>query len=80
MKLVKTFRLEESMIDELQKIADQSHGGNATSALEEIINQAVSIRNIDEDIRWQMYNAYQRATSQDGNDRAARNVVDALNI
>ena len=54
-KVVKTVRIEESLIDAVNKIADQEFNGNATAALEACIGQAVALRKIPENVRWGIY-------------------------
>lgn len=54
-KVVKTVRIEESLVEKLGDIAEQEFGGNATAALEAIIGQAADLRVIPEVVRWNIY-------------------------
>lgn len=54
-KVVKTVRIEESLVEKLGDIAEQEFGGNATAALEAIIGQAADLRVIPEVVRWSVY-------------------------
>ena len=54
-KVVKSVRIEESLFDDLTKIADSEFGGNATAALEACVSQAVALRKIPENVRWGIY-------------------------
>ena len=54
-KVVKTVRIEESLIDAVNKIADQEFSGNATAALEACMEQAIALRKIPENVRWGIY-------------------------
>lgn len=54
-KVVRTHRIEESLLDELSKIADAEFNGNATAALEACIEQAIALRKIPENVRWGIY-------------------------
>ena len=54
-KVVKTVRIEESLIEKLNEVADVEFGGNATAALEAFISQAIAVRTIPECVRWGIY-------------------------
>ena len=54
-KVVKTVRIEESLIDAVNKIADKEFNGNATAALEACMEQAIALRKIPENVRWGIY-------------------------
>lgn len=54
-KVVKTVRIEESLVEKMAKIADAEFGGNATAALEAFIEQAAALREIPEGVRWGIY-------------------------
>lgn len=75
-KTIKQMRLEDSVIDRVQGIANDHHDGNFTAAMESIINQALAMRDIDLSVRKQMYstgNSWQK-------DPDVRQLVDALHI
>lgn len=54
-KVVKTVRIEESLVEKLSEIAAAEFGNNATAALEAFIEQAIAVRNIPEGVRWGIY-------------------------
>ena len=54
-KVVKTVRIEESLVEKLAKIADAEFEGNATAALEAFIEQGVALREFSEQERWFIY-------------------------
>ena len=54
-KIVRTNRIEESLIDELSKIAELEFDGNSTAALEACLEQAIAMRKISEQERWRIY-------------------------
>ena len=54
-KIVKPIRFTQEMIEKIQAIADSEHSGNYTAALESLVSQSISIREIDEQTRWMMY-------------------------
>lgn len=80
-KILKPTRFEESLISEIQKIADLEHSGNYTAALESLAKQALSMRCIDEDTRWKIYSASKKACGSGFfEDRLTRKLVDGLHI
>lgn len=79
MKVMKSYKLEESVIEMIQDVAKKEFGGNMTSALESMVNQAHCMRQINVDTRWAMYSAAKK--QKDGfNDRDTRAIVDALHV
>lgn len=54
-KIVKTVRIEESLIEKLVNIADSEFGGNMTAALESCVSQAANLRVMPIDVRWGIY-------------------------
>jgi hypothetical protein len=54
-KVVKTVRIEETLLEKLGSIADLEFGGNATAALEAFIEQASALRSFSEQERWAIY-------------------------
>ena len=80
-KILKPTRFEENLISEIQKIADSDHSGNYTAALESLAKQALAMRCISEDTRWQIYSASKNACGSDFfEDRLIRKLVDGLHI
>ncbi|MGL5669068.1 MAG: hypothetical protein ACRDD9_23445 [Shewanella sp.] len=79
MKIAKTYRLEESAIEMIEKVAADEFSGNYTAALESMINQAYRMRQVDIREREVMYSSWGRVNkSHDHNE--AKNVIDGLNI
>jgi hypothetical protein len=54
-KVVKTVRIEETLLEKLGAVADLEFGGNATAALEAFIEQASALRSFTEKERWAIY-------------------------
>lgn len=54
-KVVKTVRIEESLVEKLSEIADKEFGGNATAALESFVSQALASRVMPSGVRWGIY-------------------------
>lgn len=79
MKVMKSYKLEESIIEMIKDAADKEFDGNMTAALESMVNQAHLMRQIELDTRWTMYSAAKR---QKGgfDDRDTRAFVDALHV
>ena len=77
-------RLENSVIDQVQSIANEDHDGNFTAAMESIINQALAMRGVNVVLRWQMYDSvkqheYERTEKESGQPNV-RQLIDALHI
>lgn len=78
-KVVKSVRIEESLFDELTKIADSEFGGNATAALEACVSQAVALRKIPENVRWGIYsNSNQQMLDDLDIERGTKGEYDAI--
>lgn len=54
-KVVKTVRIEESLVEKLGEIADKEFDGNATAALESLVSQAIASRVMPSGVRWGIY-------------------------
>lgn len=54
-KILKQTRLDSELIEEITKIAETSHDGNFTAAVESLLSQSIAIRTLPERLRWQMY-------------------------
>lgn len=65
-KIVKTVRIEESLIEKLTSIADSEFEGNQTAALEAFIKQAVALRAYSVEDRWDMFSSYRRFKADNG--------------
>lgn len=77
-KVTKTYRIEESCLDEVQKVADSEFDGNFTAALESLINQACLLRGMDIKQRHVMFDSVKsECYPEPGN---VRNLIDALHI
>lgn len=79
-KVLKPTRFEESLIAEIQEIADRDHSGNYTAALESLAKQALSMRSVDEDVRWKLYSGGKRHCGGGYDDRLTRKIIDGLHI
>lgn len=79
MKVAKTYKIEESVVEMIKESADKSHEGNLTAALESLIKQAYCMRSIEIDARWAMYS---EAKSFNGgfDDKETRTYIDGLFI
>lgn len=54
-KVMKTMRIEESLISAMEEIAGREFDGNVTAALEAFIQQGVALRKFTEQERWFIY-------------------------
>lgn len=54
-KVVKTVRIEETLIEKMSEIALSEFNGNATAALEAFIEQAIALRHFTEQERLFIY-------------------------
>lgn len=78
-KVVKSVRIEESLFEDLTKIADSEFGGNATAALEACIEQAIALRKIPENVRWGIYsNSNQQMLDDLDIERGTKDEYDAI--
>lgn len=78
-KVVKSVRIEESLFEDLTKIADSEFGGNATAALEACIEQAIALRKIPENVRWGIYsNSNQQMLDDLDIERGTKGEYDAI--
>lgn len=59
-KILKQTRLDSDLIDEIKKIAETSHDGNFTAAVESLLEQSIAIRSLSEQVRWKMYSGAKR--------------------
>lgn len=83
-KTVKNIRLENSLIRKVSLVADEFNDGNFTAAIESLINQALLMRELDLQTRWNMYDSvkqseYDRTEKETGNPNV-RHLIDALHI
>lgn len=78
-KVVKTVRIEESLVERMGEIAMSEFDGNATAALEEFIKQAVELRKIPEAARWAIYSKSNQAMLDSmGVKRGSKDELEAL--
>lgn len=83
-KTVKNIRLDNTIIRKVSVIAEDEHEGNFTAAMESLINQALLMRGLDMQTRWNMYDRvkqseYDRTEKETGNPNV-RHLIDALHI
>ncbi len=64
-KVLKQTRLDSDLVEEITRIADEYHDSNFTAAVESLLMQAISIRNLPEQLRWQMVSGVKRAGGLD---------------
>lgn len=80
-KALKQVRVEESMIEEIQKIADEDFDGNFTAALLDCASAGVNMRKVPEHVREEMKSGMRRTEcGQNFYNENPRIVVDALQI
>lgn len=79
-KILKPTRFEESLIKEIQAIADSEHSGNYTAALESLARQSLSMRSINENIRWGLYSGGKKHCGGAYDDKLTRKIIDGLHI
>ena len=82
-KIFKGIRLNAEQVDNVQLIADRDHGGNFTSAVASLVNQAISMRYIDEGTRESMYVQLKESYDNFGaslDRHQTRNILDALHL
>lgn len=79
MKVSKTYRLEEAVIEMVENVAKSEFSGNYTAAIESMLVQAFRMRKVDQRDREAMYSAWS-VTSKSNNPSEAKNVIDGLNI
>lgn len=79
MKLSKTYRLEEMVIEMVEKVAEAEFSGNYTAAIEGMLTQAFSMRQVGIRDREVMYAAWSRS-NKSNSPSEAKNVIDGLNI
>lgn len=76
---LKTLRLDDEIINQINDMANSEFSGNFTSAVKSLLSQAVSMRSIDEDVRWKIYSGWKRV-DDDHDDRLTRKIIDGLHI
>lgn len=79
-KILKPTRFEEELINKIQAVADEDHSGNYTAALESLAKQALSMRSVDEDVRWKLYSGGKRHCGGGYDDKLTRQIIDGLHI
>ena len=83
-KLIKQVRLEKHLINAVSAVSDAEHGGNFTSAIESLLNQALLMRQLDIKTRWNMYDHVKQAeyarTENETGQPNVRQLIDALHI
>lgn len=80
-KTLKQVRIEDSMIDQIQAIADTDFDGNFTAALIDCASAGINMRKIPEDVRNAMKSGMiQYPFANDFYHDNARVVIDALQI
>lgn len=66
-------------VDLIEQIAELSTG-NKTALVIELLKQAVSMREVNEQTRWYMYEGAKRSPSYEDNPKSLRSVVDGLHV
>ena len=66
-------------VDMIKQIEDMSTG-NKTALVIELLQQAISMREINEQTRWYMYEGAKRSPSYEDDPKSVRNVVDGLHV
>lgn len=79
MKIAKTYKIEDYVVEMIKDIAEKYHDGNLTITLESLVKQAYHMRSIETDVRWAMYSA---AKEFNGgfDDKETRKYIDGLFI
>lgn len=76
-KVTKNYRLESSTVEIIKSVADSEFDGNATAAIEAMVNQASKMKAIDMRHRHMMYD---RVKSEYMNGTDIRKLIDGLDI
>lgn len=84
-KTIKNIRLENSLIESVSELAAAEYEGNFTAAIEDLINQALITRSIDDRAKWMMYGAAKQSiVGEDLDEREYHKfitkITDALHI
>lgn len=64
-------------LDIIKKIEEMSDG-NKTALVTDLLTQAISMREVNEQTRWFMYEGAKKSPSYEGDPVSVRNVVDGL--
>lgn len=76
-KKIKQVRMEDRLIKAIEIESVKNHGGNFTSAVIEMLEQAIMIRDIPIDIRYKMYSQGKSLTDDH---RDHKKIIDGLYI
>lgn len=76
-KVAKYVKLEDKLVERVQKVADDEFSGNWTAALASLADQAIKMRSIDDRSRHVMYEAGKRCKADKHDPRA---LIDGLYI
>ena len=74
-KLV-NYKLPVELIEQIEELST----GNKTALVIDLLKQAVSMRSVNEQTRWYMYEGAKRSPSYEDNPKSLRNVVDGLHV
>ncbi len=74
-KLV-NYKLPVDLIEQIEEMSK----GNKTALVVELLKQAVSMRNVEDQTRWYMYEGAKRSPSYNDDHVSLRNVLDGLHI
>jgi hypothetical protein len=74
-KLV-NYKLPVDLIEQIEGLST----GNKTALVIDLLKQAVSMREVNEQTRWYMYEGAKRSPSYEDNPKSLRNVVDGLHV
>lgn len=64
-KTVKNIRLENGLIEAVSELAQAEYEGNFTAAIEDLINQSLVTRSIDDRAKWMMYSAAKQSIAEE---------------
>lgn len=74
-KLV-NYKLPVDLIGQIEELST----GNKTALVIDLLKQAVSMREVNEQTRWYMYEGAKRSPSYEDDPKSLRNVVDGLHV
>ena len=78
-KLV-NYKLPVDLIEKIEGISKATSKGNKTATVAELLEQAIAMRNVNEQTRWYMYEGAKRSPSKDDSPEGVRNIVDGLHV
>lgn len=76
-------RMDSAIRNSVKEIAEADYNGVFTAAIESLLNQAITMRSIDQQKRWTMYSAAKNSEHQDSDKehmKFIRSLVDGLHL